>query len=193
MDLKQSSSKLESLMEILAATDTKDKTVVFSQWTKFLNIVQARLDRDGYQYCRIDGTMSASQRDAVLRSLEQDKDCKIMLASLGVCAVGLNLTAANQVILSDTWWAPAIEDQAVDRVHRLGQKKQVRVFRLVMDKSIEEATIQVQQDKRKLMRLAFSEKAGKRDQVKSGRLDDIRRLLRSGSDNGTSGGVAKQK
>ena len=103
MDLNQSSSKLESMMEILAATDTKDKTAVFSQWTKFLDIVQARLDREGYQYCRIDGTMSASQRDAALESLKHNKDCKIMLASLGVCAVGLNLTAANQVILSDTW------------------------------------------------------------------------------------------
>lgn len=80
-------------------------------------------------------------------------------------------------------WAPAIEDQAVDRVHRLGQLKPCRVFRLVMDKTIEEATIQVQQDKRKLMRLAFSERAGKRDNAQTGRLDDIRRLLRSGGDN----------
>lgn len=101
--------------------------------------------------------------------------------SLGVCAVGLNLTAANQVILSDTWWAPAIEDQAVDRVHRLGQNKETRVFRLIMDNTIEEQTIQVQQDRRKLMQLAFAEKAGKRGQAKSGRLADIQRLLRGSS------------
>lgn len=116
MDLTQSSSKLETLIQILGATKTKgDKTVIFSQWTRFLDIVQARLDREGYKYCRLDGTMSAGKRDAALRSLEKDPSCTVMLASLGVCAVGLNLTAANQVILSDTWWAPAIEDQAVDR------------------------------------------------------------------------------
>ena len=188
MDLTQSSSKLESLMQILGATKSKgDKTVIFSQWTKFLDIVQARLDTEGYKYCRLDGTMQAHKRDAALQSLENDNDCTILLASLGVCAVGLNLTAANQVILSDTWWAPAIEDQAVDRVHRLGQTKETRVFRLVMDGSIEEATIQIQQEKRKLMRLAFSEKEGKRDQVKTGRLADIQRLLRGGNSGGGGG------
>ena len=182
MDLHQSSSKLESLMEILAASADDSKTVIFSQWTRFLDTVQARLDREGYKYCRIDGTMSAPKRDIALRSLEQDSECTIMLASLSVCAVGLNLTAANQVVLADTWWAPAIEDQAVDRVHRLGQQRPTRVLRLIMDGSIEEATIQVQQEKRKLMRLAFAEKEGKRDQAKTGRLDDIRRLLRTRDD-----------
>ena len=182
MDLTQSSSKLESMMQILGATKSKgDKTVIFSQWTRFLDIIQARLDRDGYKYCRLDGTMSAQKRDAALQALETDPDCTILLASLGVCAVGLNLTAANQIILSDTWWAPAIEDQAVDRVHRLGQKKETRVFRMIMDQSIEEKTIEIQQEKRKLMMLAFSEREGKRDQVKQGRLADIQKLLSAGS------------
>jgi SWI/SNF-related matrix-associated actin-dependent regulator of chromatin subfamily A3 len=89
----------------------------------------------------------------------------------------LNLTSANQIILSDSWWAPAIEDQAVDRVHRLGQKKDCRVFRLVVEGTIEDSVLSIQQDKRKLMRLAFSEKKGKRDEVKSGRIADIQRLL----------------
>lgn len=187
MDLNQSSSKLEALIEILGATKTEgDKTIIFSQWTRFLDIVQARLDREGFEFCRIDGTMKTQQRDAALQSLESDPKCTVMLASLGVCAVGLNLTAANQIILSDTWWAPAIEDQAVDRVHRLGQKKETRVFRLVMDGSVEESTLKIQQDKRNLMRLAFSEKDGKRDKVKAGRLADIQRLLRGdGNNNGS--------
>lgn len=76
-----------------------------------------------------------------------------------------------------TFRAPAIEDQAVDRVHRLGQQKETRVFRLVMDKSIEEQTILVQKDKRKLMMVAFSEKSNKRDSARTGRLADIRKLL----------------
>ncbi|EME49117.1 hypothetical protein DOTSEDRAFT_67996 [Dothistroma septosporum NZE10] len=179
LDLTQSSSKLEALVRILEATKGNgNKTVVFSQWTRCLDNVQSRLDNEkSYKYCRLDGTMSASERDEALQSLEQDKDTTVMLASLGVCAVGLNLTAANSVILCDTWWAPAIEDQAVDRVHRLGQTRETRVFRLVMDGSIEEDTLAVQADKRKLMMVAFSEKSNKRDGARSGRLADIQRLL----------------
>jgi SWI/SNF-related matrix-associated actin-dependent regulator of chromatin subfamily A3 len=178
MDLNASSSKLESMMAILSATKAKkDKTVIFSQWTRFLDIVQARLEKEGYKFCRIDGTMPARRRDESLHALENDDDTTIMLASLGVCAVGLNLTSANQIILSDSWWAPAIEDQAVDRVHRLGQTKDCRVFRLVVEGTIEDSVLDIQQDKTKLMRLAFGEKKGKRDQVKTGRLADIQRLL----------------
>lgn len=178
MELNASSSKLEAMMSILSATKTKgDKTVIFSQWTRFLDIVETRLINEGYKYCRIDGTMSAPKRDAALHALESDDGTTIMLASLGVCAVGLNLVAANQIILSDSWWAPAIEDQAVDRVHRLGQTKECRIFRLVVEGSIEDSVLDIQQEKRKLMRLAFGEKKGKRDQVKSGRLADIQRLL----------------
>jgi len=101
-----------------------------------------------------------------------------MLASLGVCSVGLNLVAANQVILSDSWWAPAIEDQAVDRVHRLGQTKKTSVFRLVMEDSIEERTLEIQAEKRKLMMMAFQEKDSKRSKTKASRLGDVEKLLR---------------
>lgn len=131
--------------------------------------------------------MNAQKRDAALKALDEDPKCTIMLASLSVCAVGLNLTAANQVILSDTWWSPAIEDQAVDRVHRLGQKRETRVFRLIMDNSIEEQTIRIQEDKRKLMQLAFSEKDGKRQKAKTGRLADIQRLLRGSNETASTG------
>lgn len=101
-----------------------------------------------------------------------------MLASLGVCSVGLNLVAANQVILSDSWWAHAIEDQAVDRVHRLGKTKKTSVFRLVMEGSIEERTLDIQAEKRKLMMMAFQEKDSKRSKTKSSRLGDVEKLLR---------------
>ncbi len=183
MDYNESSSKLEAMMEILQATKSSgsDKTIVFSQWTRFLDIVEARLDREGFSYCRVDGTMNAQKRDEALQTLANDDGCTIMLASLGVCAVGLNLTAANQIILSDTWWAPAIEDQAVDRVHRLGQTKETRVFRLVVDKSIEDSTLRIQAEKRDLMKLAFAEREGKRDKIKTGRLADIQALLRGGN------------
>lgn len=179
MDVTGTSSKLDALIGILNASKASgNKTVVFSQWTKFLDIVQSRLDKEGFKYCRLDGTMTAAKRDQALRALESDPKCTIMLASLGVCSVGLNLVSANQVVLSDSWWAPAIEDQAVDRVHRLGQKKKVTVFRLVINGSIEERTLEIQKEKRQLSMLAFQEKNSKRsDGGKSARMQDISRLL----------------
>ena len=181
IDSDTSSSKVEALLSILRASSKKPgtKTVIFSQWTSFLNIIQAQLDINGYKYARIDGTMRANQRDASLTALETDSECTIMLASLAVCSVGLNLVAANQVILADSWWAPAIEDQAVDRVHRLGQKKATTVWRLVMNDSIEDQVLNIQAEKRKLMMTAFQEKTGKRAKEGStARIGDIERLLR---------------
>lgn len=121
--------------------------------------------------------MPALARDAALERFESDADCTILLASLGVCSVGLNLTAANNLVLMDTWWAPAIEDQAVDRVHRLGQTKECRAWRLVMEGSIEERVLEIQEDKRKLMALAFAERM-ERDSKRRKGLADIERLLR---------------
>ena len=180
IDFNSSSSKIEALLAILKASHRKPgtKTVLFSQWTSFLDIVQKQLDEHGYHYTRIDGKMPAARRDDALRALESDPECRIMLACLGVCAVGLNLVAANQVILMDSWWAPAIEDQAIDRVHRLGQKKETTVFRLVMEDSIEERTLEIQAEKRKLMMTAFQEKSNKRTGGKSARLSDIEKLLK---------------
>jgi SWI/SNF-related matrix-associated actin-dependent regulator of chromatin subfamily A3 len=177
IDFDTSSSKIEALLGILKASKTGTKTILFSQWTSFLDIVQKQLEQHGYKFTRIDGKMTAGKRDQALDSLSNDPDCTIMLASLGVCAVGLNLVAANQVILMDSWWAPAIEDQAIDRVHRLGQTKPTTVFRLVMEDSIEERTLEIQAEKRKLMMTAFQEKTNKRAEGKTARLADIQRLL----------------
>lgn len=176
------SSKISALLDILRATATKSsstKTVIFSQWTSFLDIIQRHLERNGMQFCRLDGKMPPAARDAAIESLNSDASCTVMLASLAVCSVGLNLTAANQVILSDSWWSAAIEDQAVDRVYRLGQTKPVNVFRLVMEGSIEERVLEVQRQKRALVQTAFGEAraAGKRGVEKHARLADIQRLL----------------
>jgi len=122
--------------------------------------------------------MAPSKRDDAMTALANDPECTIMLASLSVCSVGLNLVAASQVILADSWWAPAIEDQAVDRVHRLGQKRPTQVFRLVMEGSIEERVLEIQQEKRKIMMTAFQEKTMKRGTENSARLADIEKLLK---------------
>jgi SWI/SNF-related matrix-associated actin-dependent regulator of chromatin subfamily A3 len=180
LDFYTQSSKTEALISILKATrrDPKSKVVIFSQWTSFLDIIQRQLDEHGFTYARIDGSMSASARDAAMTALETDPRTTILLASLAVCSVGLNLVAADTVILADSWWAPAIEDQAVDRVHRLGQTRTTTVWRLVVEDTIEEHVLEIQAAKRKLVGKAFQENGGKRAEASAvARLADIKRLL----------------
>ncbi|KAI1482385.1 SNF2 family N-terminal domain-containing protein [Daldinia eschscholtzii] len=171
------SSKTEALEKILKARleDPKSKVVVFSQWTSFLEIIAKLLDESGYKYCRLEGWMTAARRDQAIDALNNDPDTRIMLASLAASGVGLNLVAADTVILVDSWWAPAIEDQAIDRVHRLGQTRETTVWKLVMDDSVEERVLSIQARKRELVSVAFQDKA--REQKDTGRLDDVRQLL----------------
>ncbi|EXJ79902.1 hypothetical protein A1O3_08187 [Capronia epimyces CBS 606.96] len=180
IDSDTTSSKIEALVKVLKASkaDSEVKTVVFSQWTSFLDLVQTQLVQQGLSFTRLDGKMNSARRDAAIDSLNSDPSCKIMLASLSVCSVGLNLVAANQVILADSWWAPAIEDQAVDRVHRLGQTRACKVIRLVVEGTIEDEVLEIQTQKRKLASDAFGERKEKqRHEMRAGTLRDIERLL----------------
>ncbi|KAK8051405.1 SNF2 family N-terminal domain-containing protein [Apiospora rasikravindrae] len=172
------SSKTEALLDILQATLKKEgsKVVVFSQWTSYINIVQQRLKDLNIPYTRIDGSMPKKARDASIESLNNDPNTRILLASLQVCSVGLNLVAADTVILADSWWAPAIEDQAVDRVHRLGQTREMTVWRLVVEGTIEERVLNIQTEKRRLVSEAFQEKS-KKGKAKETRMADISKLL----------------
>ncbi|TEA20776.1 Helicase-like transcription factor [Colletotrichum sidae] len=172
------SSKTEALIKIVKAVakDPKSKIIIFSQWTSFLNIIQNQIAEAGYKFSRVDGSMTAAKRDAAIYALDHDPDTRIMLASLAVCSVGLNLVSADTVILADSWWAPAIEDQAVDRVHRLGQKRPTTVWRLVMEGTVEERVLDIQHEKRTLVGKAFQEKnKGKKSQET--RMADIQKLL----------------
>ncbi|EEY14814.1 transcription termination factor 2 [Verticillium alfalfae VaMs.102] len=157
------SSKTEALLKIVQATckDPQSKVVIFSQWTSFLNIIQTQIEEAGLKWTRIDGSMKPDKRDAAIAAL-----------------VGLNLVAADTVILADSWWAPAIEDQAVDRVHRLGQKRPTTVWRLVMENTIEEQVLEIQAAKRQLISKAFQEKS-KEEKTKETRMADIVKLLGS--------------
>ncbi|KAG6039818.1 hypothetical protein E4U41_002064 [Claviceps citrina] len=178
-DMTTQSSKTEAAMQIVRATlnNPESKIVIFSQWTSFLNIIQNRLDSSGLKYCRVDGSMTAEKRDRAIRALDFDPETRIMLASLAVCSVGLNLVSADTVILLDSWWAPAIEDQAIDRVHRLGQTRKTTVWRLVVEGTVEERVLDIQKEKRKLVTKAFQEKEKKGKMAKETRMGDIAKLL----------------
>lgn len=104
IEFGESSSKIDALMAILKASAADSKTVVFSQWTSFLDLVEPHLKDAGIKFTRLDGRLKAAERDAALEALDKDPGVRVMLASLGVCSVGLNLVAANQVVLADSWW-----------------------------------------------------------------------------------------
>jgi SNF2 family DNA or RNA helicase len=102
----------------------------------------------GYKFNRIDGTMQQSTRTHVLKQFEESIDISVILLSLHAASVGLNMTFANHVVLLDNWWNPTVEDQAVDRAHRLGQTKTVVVHNIVLDSSIEQTVLSLANRKR---------------------------------------------
>lgn len=104
LDTETQSSKTEAIMQIVKATIQKhgSKIIIFSQWTSFLNIIQNQLHEANVKFSRVDGSMTATKRDKAIEALDSDEDTRVMLASLAVCSVGLNLVAADTVILSDS-------------------------------------------------------------------------------------------
>lgn len=184
---RDTSSKTDAILKILEAAQSKNesmkegggqlptKTIVYSQFTKFLDILEKLLDERGIPFARIDGSMNVKSRDTSLSTFGNMPHCTVLLASLSVCSVGLNLTAANQVILSDSWWAPAIEAQAIDRAHRLGQTREVHVFRLIVEGTIEEKVLEIQEKKKQLTRVALGERKTKKSE--KGHFSDIATLL----------------
>jgi hypothetical protein len=147
------SSKTELLLEALetAAAD-EHKSLVFSQWTSMLDLLAPKLAERGHRFVRLDG--STVDRAGVVERFQKDPEISVFLISLKAGGVGLNLTAADHVFLFDPWWNPAVEEQAFDRAHRLGQEKPVFVYRLVAAETVEERILDLQREKRSLAELA---------------------------------------
>jgi superfamily II DNA or RNA helicase len=124
------------------------KALVFSQFTSFLRIVRERLDREGLRYEYLDG--ATRDRAARVAHFQADPGIRVFLVSLRAGGLGLNLTAAEHVFLLDPWWNPAVEAQAIDRAHRIGQARHVLAFRLIAHDTVEEKILQLQGDKREL-------------------------------------------
>jgi DNA repair protein RAD5 len=126
------------------------KTVVFSQFTSFLSLIQPALTRANMHFLRLDGSMHQKSRAAVLNEFKESKRFTVLLISLKAGGVGLNLTSAQRVYMMDPWWSFAIEAQAIDRVHRMGQEEEVKVYRFIVKGSVEERMLKVQ-DRKKFM------------------------------------------
>ena len=124
------------------------KALVFSQFTSLLSIVRRRLDTDGIRYEYLDG--QTRDRQSHVEAFQNDPDCKLFLISLKAGGLGLNLTAAEYVFLLDPWWNPAVESQAIDRAHRIGQTRPVFAYRLIARDTVEEKVLELQKTKREL-------------------------------------------
>jgi superfamily II DNA or RNA helicase len=147
--VKDPSAKLGMLMEQLRAVlEEGHKALVFSQFTSLLAIVRTCLASDGIEYEYLDG--KTVDRQARVERFQQDPGCRLFLISLKAGGVGLNLTAADYVFILDPWWNPAVEAQAVDRTHRIGQERQVFAYRLIARDTVEEKVLQLQETKRNL-------------------------------------------
>ncbi|MFQ5898083.1 MAG: DEAD/DEAH box helicase [Candidatus Methylomirabilia bacterium] len=143
------SAKLDVLLPRLAEVlDEGHKALVFSQFTSFLAIVRSRLDREGIPYEYLDGR--TRDRAARVARFQSAPDCRLFLVSLKAGGLGLNLTAAEYVFLLDPWWNPAVEAQAIDRTHRIGQTRPVFAYRLIARETVEEKILELQRTKRGL-------------------------------------------
>ncbi|MFM8331744.1 MAG: DEAD/DEAH box helicase [Candidatus Methylumidiphilus sp.] len=149
-ELGLSSSKLELFGEVLdELLDNHHKALVFSQFVDHLNIIRAHLDGKGISYQYLDGQTPAAERKKRVEAFQSGQG-DVFLISLKAGGVGLNLTAADYVIHMDPWWNPAVEDQASDRAHRIGQQRPVTVYRLVTKGTIEEQIVSLHRQKRDL-------------------------------------------
>lgn len=150
------SSKLQFLMDrITKILPSGEKIVIFSQFLGFMDLIEYDFKRIGITSLRLDGSLNQKKRCEVLQRFREDPGCQIILISLKAGGVGLNLTEANHVFLLDPWWNPAVEEQAIERVHRIGQKKKVEVVRFITRGSIEERMVEMHKSKKELFNSAI--------------------------------------
>ncbi|KAH9864419.1 hypothetical protein J1614_010353 [Plenodomus biglobosus] len=149
------STKIRQLLSILEKETPEHKVIVFSQFTSMLNLIEPFLKRADYNFTRYDGSMRNDLREASLARLRDDKRTRVLLCSLKCGSLGLNLTAASRVVIMEPFWNPFVEEQAIDRVHRLNQTVDVTVYRLLINNSVEERIQELQEAKRKLANAAI--------------------------------------
>jgi SNF2 family DNA or RNA helicase len=143
------SAKLDTLLpQLREVIGEGHKALVFSQFTSLLRLVRDRLEAEAIGYEYLDGR--TRKRSAKVEHFQQDPACSVFLISLKAGGLGLNLTAASYVFLLDPWWNPAVEAQAIDRTHRIGQHRQVSAYRLIARDTVEEKVLELQQSKREL-------------------------------------------
>jgi SNF2 family DNA or RNA helicase len=166
------SSKLEALMDLLEPLMAQGhKVLVFSQFVEMLDRIEREIEGKGYRYTVLTG--QTEDREEVVKQFKSTDGAAVFLISLRAGGMGLNLTEASYVVLYDPWWNPAVENQAIDRTHRIGQTRNVIAYRLIARDTIEEKIRQLQQSKGQLATDILGEEVF----AKALTLDDFRFLL----------------
>ena len=156
-EYKGDNGKMEALDEILQDSIGQDhRILLFSQFTSVLKNIRARLDKNGIKYMYLDGSTKSEERMSMVKAFNEG-DAKVFLISLKAGGTGLNLTGADVVIHFDPWWNPAVEEQATDRAHRIGQQKTVEVIKLVAKGTIEEKIYNLQEKKKEIIKNVMKE------------------------------------
>ena len=144
------SIKLDELAREIEENIGDHKALIFSQFLGMLALIKAKLIQDNIPYQYFDGSTSAVDREKAIQHFQNNDECRVFLISLKAGGVGLNLTAADYVYIVDPWWNPAVEQQAIDRTHRIGQTKNIFAYRMICIDTIEDKILQLQERKRKL-------------------------------------------
>ncbi|EMD62368.1 hypothetical protein GGP41_002105 [Bipolaris sorokiniana] len=154
------------------------KSIVFSSWTTHLDLIEIALKTAGHALVRLDGRMTRDARDKSMHLLRTSPAIRIMLVSIGAGGLGLNLTTANKVFMMEPQFNPAAEAQAVDRVHRLGQDREVTIKRFIMQDSFEEKMLVLQEKKKALADLTMARERRSKEEATKARLEELRSLFR---------------
>lgn len=167
------SAKLEALIEmVLELAEEGHKALIFSQFVEMLSIVRSRLEEHGVVYEYLDG--QTRDRKRRVQRFQDDPDCPVFLISLKAGGLGLNLTAAEYVFILDPWWNPAVEQQAIDRTHRIGQTRHVFAYRMICQDTVEQRIAELQDRKRQL---ADAIVGGDQSPLRNLSREDLERLL----------------
>jgi len=168
------SVKLEELGREITENISDHKALVFSQFLGMLALIKEKLTELGVDYEYFDGSTSAPDREKAIQRFQNEDNCRVFLISLKAGGVGLNLTAADYVYIVDPWWNPAVEQQAIDRTHRIGQTKNIFAYRMICKDTVEDKILQLQEKKRLLAADLITDDTGF---VKSLTKDDIEYLF----------------
>lgn len=154
------SVKLEELGREITENISNHKALIFSQFLGMLGLIREKMEELGVDYEYFDGSSTALERERAIQRFQKEDSCRVFLISLKAGGVGLNLTAADYVYIVDPWWNPAVEQQAIDRTHRIGQTKNIFAYRMICKDTVEDKILKLQEKKRQLAAELITDEVG---------------------------------
>ncbi|NDA62235.1 MAG: helicase SNF2 [Chitinophagia bacterium] len=154
------SVKLEEIGREITENISNHKALIFSQFLGMLSLIKEKMKELGVAFEYFDGSSTVQERERAIRRFQEDDNCRVFLISLKAGGVGLNLTAADYVYIVDPWWNPAVEQQAIDRTHRIGQTKNIFAYRMICTDTVEDKILKLQERKRNLARDLITDDEG---------------------------------